>query len=395
MIVPVHGRIWGEPEHANLREVVDSDWYTAGKWCHAFERKLADYLGVRHVVLCNSGSSANLLAVSALELQPGDEVITTAVNFPTTVNPILQVGAVPVFIDVKLPMMTADVRQLEAALSPRTKAVVLAHTLGYPFEVNEVWKFCRHNDLWLVEDCCDALGGEYGGRKVGIFGDLATLSFYPAHQIATGEGGAVLTKDSRISKCVRSFRDWGRDCWCEPGRDNTCGRRWDADYDHKYTYSRIGYHLAANEFIGAIGAAQIDRLPGFVAKRRHNHDYLRRLAWDLGLNEYFHLPYAENHVKPSWFGFAMISRGDIRRNDLCRYLDSVGVGNRPVFGGNLLRQPAYKDIPRRVIGDLPNSNVVHEHAFWIGCWPGLEDAQLEYAMDMIAQYVRGGRNVET
>ncbi len=390
MIVPVHGRLWGEPEHTNLREVVDSDWYTAGKWCHAFERKLADYLGVRHVVLCNSGSSANLLAVSVLELQPGDEVITTAVNFPTTVNPILQVGAVPVFIDVKLPMMTADVSQLEAALSPRTKAVVLAHTLGYPFELAAVTEFCKRHDLRLIEDCCDALGGEYGGKRLGSFSDMATFSFYPAHQIATGEGGCVVSKNILLQRVLLSFRDWGRDCYCLPGKDNTCGTRWARDYDHKYTYARVGYHLATTEFSGALGVAQMGRLDEFILKRRHNHDYLRRIAWDLGLNEYFHLPYAENHVKPSWFGFALISRGDISRNDLCRYLDSAGVGNRPVFGGNLLRQPAYKDIPHRVIGDLPNSNAVHEHAFWIGCWPGLEDAQLEYAMDMIAQYVRGG-----
>jgi len=390
MIVPVHGRIVGEPERAALRQVADSDWYTAGKWCAQFEKRLRAYLGVRHVSLCNSGSSANLLAISALELKPGDEVITTAVNFPTTVNPIIQAGAIPVFIDVKLPQMTADVSQLEAALSPRTRAVVLAHTLGYPFDVNEVLDFCQKHNLRLIEDCCDALGSKYDGKQTGTFGQSATFSFYPAHQITTGEGGAIVSRSARIDKAVRSYRDWGRDCWCEPGRDNTCGRRYSGDYDHKYTYSRIGYNLKATEFEGALGVAQMDRLPEFVEKRRHNHEYLRALAFERGLSEYFILPYQEPHINPSWFGFTLICRGDVARNDLCRYLDGVGVGNRPVFGGNLLRQPAYADIPHRVIGDLANSNIVHERAFWIGCWPGLVDAQLEYAIEMIPKYVRGG-----
>ena len=389
MNVPVHGRIWGETEHANLMEVVNSDWYTAGPWCAKFEKKLREYLGVRHAILCNSGSSANLLAISMLELQPGDEIITTAVNFPTTVNPILQTGAIPVFIDVKLPQMTADVIQLEAALSPRTKAVILAHTLGYPFDVNEVVAFCHKHDLTLIEDSCDALGGIYHEKLLGTFGQAATFSFYPAHQIATGEGGAVITNNSGRAKAISSFRDWGRDCWCDPGRDNTCGRRYASDYDHKYSYSRVGYNLKMTEFEGALGVAQMDRLPEFVLKRRHNHEYLLALANARGLVEYFRLPVQAAHVEPSWFGFAFICRDGVDRNELCRYLDSVGVGNRPVFGGNLLRQPAYHDIPRRVIGDLPNSNVVHERAFWIGCWPGLEDDQLEYAIEMIAKYVKG------
>jgi CDP-4-dehydro-6-deoxyglucose reductase, E1 len=386
--VPVHGRIWGEPEHANLREVVDSDWYTAGKWCALFEKRLQDYLGVKHAILCNSGSSANLLAVSALELQPGDEVITTAVNFPTTVNPIIQAGAIPVFVDVKLPQMTVDITQLDHALSPRTRAVILAHTLGYPFDVAEVVEFCEKHGLALIEDCCDALGSRYDGVTVGKFGQSATFSFYPAHQIATGEGGAVVTNNSRVATAVSSYRDWGRDCWCEPGRDNTCGRRYAGDYDHKYTYSRIGYHLAATEFTGALGVAQMDRVEEFYAERRYNHAYLGTLATVHDLDQYFFLPEMENYADPSWFGFTLISRGDINRNALCQWLDSQGVGNRPVFGGNLLRQPAYKDIPRRVIGSLPNSNIVHERAFWIGCWPGLNDDQLEYAIGKIAEYAR-------
>jgi CDP-6-deoxy-D-xylo-4-hexulose-3-dehydrase len=386
--VPVHGRIWGEQEHANLREVVYSDWYTAGKWVDHFGSLLAHYLDVRHVALCNSGSSANLLAVSALILKPGDEVITTAVNFPTTVNPIIQVGALPVFCDVRLPSMAVDHHQLETALSPRTRAVVLAHTLGYPFELEAVTDFCHKHGLSLVEDCCDALDTLYNGQAVGTFGDLATLSFYPAHHIATGEGGAVISRLASTDKIVRSFRDWGRDCWCLPGMDNTCGKRFAGDYDHKFVTSRIGYHLAMTEFEGAIGVAQMERLPGFVEKRQYNHAYLLKLAEELELHEYFILPYPEPHVSPSWFGFAMISRGEVNRNKLCQWLDSVGVGNRPVFGGNLLRQPAYRDIPRRVIGNLPNSDIVHERAFWIGCWPGLNTDQLEYAMDMITQFVR-------
>jgi len=386
--VPVHGRIWGEPEHTNLRQVVDSDWYTAGAWCAKFEAAIRDYLDVRHVALCNSGSSANLLAISALELVPGDEVITTAVNFPTTVNPIIQAGATPVFVDVKLPQMTVDVRQLDEAYSSRTRAVVLAHTLGYPFDLGPVQEFCKNHGLFLIEDMCDGLGSTYNGQLVGTFGDLATLSFYPAHQIATGEGGAVISKRATMDKIVNSYRDWGRDCWCAPGKDNTCGTRFDGEYDHKYTYSHIGYHLAMTEFEGAIGVAQMEHLPEFVQKRQENHAFLLYYAEDLGLGEYFILPYEEPHVSVSWFGFAMICEDNVNRNDLCHYLDGAGVGNRPVFGGNLLRQPAYRDIPRRVIGDLPNSNIVHERAFWIGCWPGLETSKLEYAMEMIATYVR-------
>jgi CDP-6-deoxy-D-xylo-4-hexulose-3-dehydrase len=388
MNVPVHGRIVGEEERVNLEQVVLSDWYTAGPWCARFENKLRNYLGIRYAVLCNSGSSANLLALSALELSPGDEVITTAVNFPTTVNPILQVSAVPVFIDVKLPQMTADTSQLEAALSPRTRAVVLAHTLGYPFEAGDVTEFCRVHGLQLIEDCCDALGGSINGKLLGQFGKSSTFSFYPAHQITTGEGGAVTTNSAGMDKVIRSFRDWGRDCWCEPGADNTCGRRYAGDYDHKYTTSRIGYNLKMDEFAGAIGTAQMDRLPDFVARRRYNHDYLMQLAKSLGLDEHFILPVQEGHLEPSWFGFALICKDGIERNAICQWLDSVGVGNRPVFGGNLLRQPAYKDITRRVIGDLTNSNIVHERAFWIGCWPGLDNVQLEYAMSKIAEYAR-------
>jgi CDP-6-deoxy-D-xylo-4-hexulose-3-dehydrase len=387
MNVPVHGRIWGKAEHDNLHAVVESDWYTAGKWCARFENALERYTGVRHVHLCNSGSSANLLAVSALELKPGDEVITTAVNFPTTLSPIIQVGAIPVFSDVTLPHMTIDVRQLEAALSRRTRAVVVAHTLGYPCEMDALVEFCQRHGLKLISDCCDALGGKYHAKELTSYGDIYTLSFYPAHQIATGEGGAVGANDPGLSKRVQSLRDWGRDCWCLPGHDNTCGKRYDGDYDHKYTYSRIGYHLAATEFCGAVGLAQMERLDGFVADRRANHEALQRLALDLGLDDYFMLPYAENHCAPSWFGFALICRGNFR-NELCRWLDSVGVGNRPVFGGNLLRQPGYQNIAHWVVNDLPNSNIVHERAFWIGCWPGLNDDQLEYAMDMICQYVR-------
>lgn len=393
MIVPVHGRIWGEPEHENLRQVVESDWYTAGKWCARFANKLSGYLGVRHVALCNSGSSANLLAVSALDLRPGDEIITTAVNFPTTVNPILQVGAVPVFVDVTLPSMTVDVSQLEEALSPRTKAVMLAHTLGHPFEAVYVRNFCARHGLKLIEDCCDALGSEYDGRLAGTFGDVATFSFYPAHQIATAEGGAAVCNDDSVFKLLLSLRDWGRDCYCLPGKDNTCGTRWARDYDHKYTYSHIGYHLQMTDFEGAIGAAQMDRLPDFIQKRRENHDFLTMLADDMGLGDYFTLPYCDPRANPSWFGFALISHGEVKRNDICQWLDKQGIGNRPLFGGNLLRQPAYQSIDCRVIGDLRNSNIVHERAFWIGCWPGLMLDQLYYAIEKIAQYVRGGKYV--
>jgi len=388
MIVPVHGRIVGDEERANLRAVANSDWYTAGKWCARFENKLENYLGVKYAVLTNSGSSANLLAVSALELKPGDEVITTAVNFPTTVNPILQVGAVPVFVDVTLPHMVVDVDQLEAALSDKTRAVVLAHTLGYPFDLHAVLAFCRKYDLYLVEDCCDALGSEYNGRLAGTFGDLSTYSFFPAHQITTGEGGAVVCQSLHLQRVLLSYRDWGRDCYCLPGHDNTCNQRWGGDYDHKYTYTRLGYHLAPTEFSGALGVAQMDRLANFTARRRINHLALRNLAQQAGLEEYFILPYAEEHIDPSWFGFSLICRWMVERNDLCRWLDARGIGNRPVFGGNLLRQPAYRNIPHRVIGSLENSDTVHERAFWIGCWPGLGMDQFEYAIGKLSEYVR-------
>lgn len=411
MNVPVHGHIVGEPERANLMEVVNSDWYTAGKWCAKFQAALQEYLGTPgtfiddfgktqnylycpHVILCNSGSSANLLAIAALTSQelgdrrilPGDEVITTAVNFPTTVNPIIQMGAIPVFIDVVLPQMNADVTQLEAALSDKTKAVVLCHTLGYPFDLEAVQAFCTAHNLWLIEDCCDALGGTYYGKSIGTLGDLATYSFYPAHQISTGEGGAVATRDPQLAKLIRSYRDWGRDCWCDAGHDNTCGRRWSSDYDHKHTYSRIGYSLKMTDFQGAIGAAQMKRLPGFIEARLHNHAYLHSLAHEYKLDEYFMLPKIPLDRNPSWFGYALICKEGIDRNKLCQFLDKRKIGVRPMFGGNLLRQPAYADIQSRTAANLINSNIVHDSAFWIGCWPGLTNNQLEYAMDMIYEY---------
>lgn len=382
--VPCHGSVIDHNEDNNLLDVVSRRWYTSGHWAHEFERKLRAFTGKREVILCNSGSSANLLALSCLtatelgerRIMPGDEVITTALNFPTTVNPIIQIGATPVFIDVTLPEMVADTSKLQAALSARTKAVILAHTLGHPFDIEEVKLFCEMNGLWLIEDCCDALGTD------GIMqGDLSTLSFYPAHQITAGEGGAVLTDSPKLAKLLRSFRDWGRDCWCEPGHDNTCGKRFDGELDHKYTFSHIGYNLKMSDLHAAIGAAQMDKLSGFVDARRANH---RALLDRMSSIDGFIPPNSRNDV--SWFGFALICTPPIDRNAITRWLEGRGIQTRIIFAGNILRQPAYKFFNHRVVGGLTNTDIIHDRAFFVGCWPGLTSEQINYVADSIAEY---------
>jgi CDP-6-deoxy-D-xylo-4-hexulose-3-dehydrase len=404
-LVPVSGRVFDEQE---IELLVDSSldfWLTTGRFAEQFEREFAKFAGVREAVLVNSGSSANLLALTALtsenlgerQLKPGDEVITLAAGFPTTVNPIVQNGLVPVFVDVHIPTFNVDVSYLDAALSDRTRAIIFAHTLGNPFDLDAVTSFAKKHGLWLIEDCCDALGATYRGQKVGTFGDLATFSFYPAHHITMGEGGCVSTNHPRLRTLVESFRDWGRDCWCAPGKENTCGKRFDwrlgalpHGYDHKYIYSHIGYNLKATDMQAAVGVAQLKKLPAFIAARKKNYAALREgLA---GAQNHFVLPEATPNSDPSWFGFPLLVREDapFSRKNVVQYLDSKKIQTRQLFGGNLLRQPAYKNIRHRVIGDLKNSDRVMSQAFWIGVYPGLTGEMIEYMSETLSSMVSKG-----
>ena len=402
--VPVSGKVidgW------DVSAVVDSAldaWFTTGRFAEDFERKLARFVGVRCASLVNSGSSANLVAVSALtspklgerRLKPGDEVITVAAGFPTTVNPIIQNRLVPVFVDVALPTYEIDVTQLEAARSEKTRAVIIAHTLGNVFDLDAVMEFVRKYDLWLIEDCCDALGSTWKGRRVGTFGDIATCSFYPAHHITMGEGGAVLTDKPNLQVLIDSFRDWGRDCWCDPGKDNTCGKRFDwqlgslpCGYDHKYTYSHIGYNLKATDMQAALGASQIEKLEHFIARRKENFAYLHSLLKPL--ERCLLLPEATPGSDPSWFGFPIGVREDapFKREDLIRALEAQKIGTRLLFGGNLLRQPAYEHCEYRVVGNLPHTDFVMNNVFWIGVYPGLTQQMLDFVVKSITDFTTG------
>jgi CDP-4-dehydro-6-deoxyglucose reductase, E1 len=403
--VPVSGKVI---DGADLRSVVDSVldcWFTTGRFAKAFEKKLARFIGVRSCSLVNSGSSANLVALTALtspklgdrRLKPGDEVITVAAGFPTTVNPIIQNRLVPVFLDVTLPTFEIDVSQLESALGPKTRAIMIAHTLGNTFDLDSVMTFARKHKLWVVEDCCDALGSTYRGQKVGTFGDLATLSFYPAHHITMGEGGAVLTNTPLLQTLVESFRDWGRDCWCEPGVDNTCGKRFDWElgtlpcgYDHKYTYSHIGYNLKATDMQAALGLSQLDHLDQFIASRRDNFRYLREALEPL--EDVLMLPIATEGADPSWFGFPLGVRADapFTRDQLVRALEAEKIGTRLMFAGNLLRQPAYQEIEFRQIGDLPNTDFVMRNVLWLGVFPGLTRLMLDHIAGTISRFTAKG-----
>jgi CDP-6-deoxy-D-xylo-4-hexulose-3-dehydrase len=400
--VPVSGKVI---DAADMAAVVDSaldGWFTTGRWAKEFERKLARFIGVRSASLVNSGSSANLVALSALtspklgarRLLPGDEVITVAAGFPTTVNPIFQNKLVPVFIDVTLPTYEIDVNQLEAAHSPRTRAVMIAHTLGNVFNLDAITAFCKKYDLWLIEDCCDALGSTYKGQKVGTFGDIATVSFYPAHHITMGEGGAVLTDKPNLQVIIDSFRDWGRDCWCEPGVDNTCGKRFDwqlgtlpCGYDHKYTYSHVGYNLKATDMQAALGCSQIDKLPHFIERRKENFAYLKQALQPL--SEFLQLPVAGENADPSWFGFPIGIKRDapFTRDQLTAALEAQKIGTRLLFAGNLLRQPAYEGWEYRVVGSMTNSDYVMNHVFWIGVFPGLTPAMLDHIVQTMTAFV--------
>lgn len=400
--VPPSGKTLGAPELHNMVDAALDGWLTTGRFNEEFETRLARYIGVKHLITVNSGSSANLVAFSTLTspklgdraIVAGDEVIAVAAGFPTTVNPILQFGAVPVFVDVEIGTYNIDASKVAAAIGPRTKAIMLAHTLGNPFNLGVITEICRKHGLWLIEDCCDALGSTYQDKLVGTFGDIGTLSFYPAHHITMGEGGAVFTNDLQLRQIAESFRDWGRDCYCAPGKDNTCGRRFcqklgdlPEGYDHKYTYSHLGYNLKISDMQAACGVAQLDRLEFFVRQRKANFAFLsERLA---GCAEFLLLPTATAESDPSWFGFPLTLKdaANVRRVDLLKYLDQSKVGTRLLFAGNLTRQP-YMDGRRfRVEGRLDNTDAVMNNTFWIGLHPALSEEMLDYSASKIEEFL--------
>jgi len=396
--VPVSGRVFDERELAMLVDSALDFWLTTGRFAERFEREFARWFGIRECVLVNSGSSANLCAIMALtspelgerRLRPGDEIITAAAGFPTTVNPIVQAGAVPVFVDSELETYNVRIDALEAALSPKTRAVIIAHTLGNPYDPRAVADFCRKHDLWLIEDTCDAVGATWDGQQVGTFGDLATVSFYPAHHLTMGEGGAVMMRSPKLRKIVESFRDWGRDCWCAPGKDNTCGKRFDWQlgslphgYDHKYTYSHIGYNLKLTDMQAAVGVAQLEKLDGFIEARRRNAErltaHLREIPW-------LALPREAPGGSSSWFGYPIrvLPGAPIDRNRLVQELNERKIGTRLVFAGNLTRQPAYAEVAYRVSGSLENADIIMNDVFWVGTFPGLGEAEIDYIAEAIA-----------
>jgi CDP-6-deoxy-D-xylo-4-hexulose-3-dehydrase len=400
--IPPSGKVVGAPEMQLMVDASLDAWLTTGRFNAMFESRLAGYLGVKHLLTVNSGSSANLVAFSTLTspklgdraIQPGDEVIGVAAGFPTTVNPILQCGAVPVLVDVDIPTYNIDVTLIEAAITPRTKAIMLAHTLGNPYNLTAVRDICRKHGLWLVEDCCDALGSRYQGQLVGTFGDIGTLSFYPAHHITMGEGGAVFTNNDELRLIAESIRDWGRDCYCAPGKDNTCGKRFcwklgelPEGYDHKYTYSHLGYNLKITDMQAACGLAQMDRLDGFVQARKDNFAYLRnRLA---SCEEFLELPLATPGSDPSWFGFPLTLRpgAGVRRVDLLTYLDQQKVGTRLLFAGNLTRQPYMSGRNFHVSGELTRTDRIMNDTFWLGVYPGLSHDMLDYAAESVETFL--------
>jgi CDP-4-dehydro-6-deoxyglucose reductase, E1 len=395
--IPVTGKVFGVEEIEFAIQASLDFWLTSGPYSEEFESRFAKLVGMRHAFMVNSGSSANLVALSALtspklgdrRLVPGDEVLTVAAGFPTTVTPILQNNLVPVYVDIDLKTYVANEEQLESAISSKTKAIMMAHTLGNPFNLDLVERLAKKHNLWVIEDSCDGLGGTYQGKNLGSFGDFSTFSFYPAHHITTGEGGAVLVKKAVHKVIVESIRDWGRDCWCAPGCDNTCLKRYEwklgelpEGYDHKYTYSHLGYNLKSGDIQAAIGLAQLDRLDSFIEKRRQNWNYLYKNLKNL--EGFLILPKPTEHSDPSWFGFAVTVKDNspISRNDLVIRLNESKIGTRLLFGGNLLRQPAFIGTPRRVVGNLKNSDIVMNQTFWIGVWPGLTEEMLDYVVEI-------------
>jgi CDP-4-dehydro-6-deoxyglucose reductase, E1 len=403
--VPVSGKVIGAKELQLMVEASLDGWLTTGRFNAIFEQRLAQFLGVKYLITVNSGSSANLVAFSTLTspklgnraIKLGDEVIGVAAGFPTTVNPILQFGAVPVFVDVDLATHNIDASKIEAAITPKTKAIMLAHSLGNPFNLEIVTALCKKYSLWLVEDCCDALGATYNGRMVGTFGDISTLSFYPAHHITMGEGGAVFTNNAELKQIAESFRDWGRDCYCPPGKDNTCDKRfcWTKNelggelpdgYDHKYTYSHLGYNLKITDMQAACALAQMDRLDEFIEKRRANFTYLRDRLSDCA--EFLHLPVSTANSEPSWFGFPLIVKEDsgVKRNDLIKYLEQNKIGTRLLFAGNLTKQPYMVGRNFRISGDLVNTDIVMKQTFWLGTFPGLSRVHLDYIVEKLEEF---------
>ncbi|MHB8635078.1 MAG: lipopolysaccharide biosynthesis protein RfbH [Fimbriimonadaceae bacterium] len=401
--VPVSGRVMSHEDLENLIEASLDMWLTAGRFARKFEREFARFIGVRNSLLVNSGSSANLLAFSSLtaeefgerRIQPGDEVITVAAGFPTTVNPIIQNGCVPVFLDIQVPTYNVDAKMLEDAISPKTKAIMLAHTLGNPFDLDSVLAVAKRHDLWLIEDTCDAVGSTYRGKRCGSFGDLATTSFYPAHHITMGEGGAVLINRAGMNRPVESFRDWGRDCYCAPGDADTCKQRfgWQLGslpygYDHKYTYSHIGYNFKVSDMQAAVGLSQLKKLPAFIERRKANFQYLKAAL--AGLEDVLILPEPTSGADPSWFGFPIAIREGcgVARTDLLSTLEANKIATRLLFGGNLLRQPAYAKIKHRVVGDLRNTDFVMNNVFWLGVYPGLTEPMLDFVAGVIRDFLK-------
>jgi CDP-4-dehydro-6-deoxyglucose reductase, E1 len=399
--VPVSGKVIGAQELKNMVDASLDGWLTTGRFNAEFEQRLAAYLGVKYLITVNSGSSANLVAFSTLTsprlgdraIKEGDEVIGVAAGFPTTVNPIIQFGAIPVFVDVDLATHNIDASKIEAAISPKTKAIMLAHSLGNPFNLEVVTALCKKYNLWLVEDCCDALGATYNGQMVGTFGDIATLSFYPAHHITMGEGGAVFTNNSELKLIAESFRDWGRDCYCPPGQDNTCDKRFcwklgdlPEGYDHKYTYSHLGYNLKISDMQAACALAQLDRVDEFIAARKANYAYLRNKL--KSCEEFLHLPEATPNADPSWFGFPLVLKesSGVKRVDLLNYLDQNKIGTRLLFAGNLIRQPYMLGRNYRVSGELTNTDIVMNQTFWLGVYPGLTNEHLDYVVSKLEEF---------
>jgi CDP-6-deoxy-D-xylo-4-hexulose-3-dehydrase len=400
--IPVTGKLIDEQDILYGIEATMDAWLTSGRFSTLLEKELAKYFGSRFSFLVNSGSSANLLAFYTLTspklgeraILPGDEIITVAAGFPTTINPLIQFGCIPVFVDIDIPTYNINVNQIEEAISPKTKAIMIAHALGNPFDIDAILKIAKKYNLWVIEDDCDSLGATYNGRKTGTFGDLATLSFYPAHHITMGEGGAVLVNNPSLKKIAESFRDWGRDCWCAPGCDDTCGKRfgWQLGdlpegYDHKYSYSHIGFNLKVTDMQAAIGLSQLGKADYFISRRRENHEYLYSKFKEL--ERYFILPESTLNSNPSWFGFMLTVREEtgIKRNEVVKFLEENGIGTRLFFGGNLLRQPAYSNLKYRKIGDLTNTDVVMNNSFWLGVWPGLTEVHLNYVFAKVSEYV--------
>lgn len=400
------GRVFDEKELISLVDASLDFWLTTGRYADKFEKDLAEFLGLKYCLLTNSGSSANLLAISALtspklggkKLKPGEEVITTACGFPTTLNPILQNNLVPVFLDVNPGDYNIQVDRIEDAISDKTRAIMVSHTLGNPVDLDTIMKIVKKYDLWFIEDNCDALGSTYRGKYTGTFGHISTCSFYPAHHITMGEGGAVLTNDPLLKEIIASFRDWGRDCWCDPGCDNSCGKRFEhqlgdlpSGYDHKYIYSHIGYNLKVTDMQAAIGVEQLKKLPGFIEKRKENFNVLYQGVKKY--EKYYILPEPTPHSEPSWFGFPLLVRekAPFTRDEIVRYLEANKIATRMLFGGNLLKQPAYRDIPRRVPEKLENTDIVMKNCFWIGIYPGLSKKMLTYCNSVFYNFYSNER----